>query len=73
MQAALRFVSSLEREVEVSKDEGLGAENLFQLIECVHSPYCQLLVRYPGIMETNSLRHKLHSVNLVSVCVCVCV
>ena len=49
------------------KEEGSGSEQLFQLVECVHAPYGQLLVRYPVTMETNALKHKLHGVNLVSV------
>ncbi len=59
----------------VAKEEGESGDNLFQLVECVHAPYCQLLVRYSVTMETNTLKHKLHNVNLVSVwriCVRVC-
>ncbi len=40
-------------------------KDLFRLVECVHAPYCQLLVRYPA-METKMLRQQLHGVDLVS-------
>lgn len=45
---------------EVSSDSGL-----FLLVECIHTPYCQLLVRYSS-METQVLKHNLHKVDLVS-------
>ena len=58
----LRFVKGLERAVSgcgQSLDDGV-----YLLIESVHSPYCQLLVKYQS-METQLLRHQLHSVQLV--------
>ena len=58
----MRFIGGLEREVGGSSDVG----RLFQLIEGIHTPYCQLLVRYP-VMETVLLKHKLHDINIVSV------
>ena len=67
VQAMLRFMASLEREVGGAKEE-MEVESvhkgLFGLVECVHSPYCQLLVRYPN-METQSLKHKLHLLDMV--------
>ena len=61
----LRFVKGLERAVS-----GCGQsldDSVYLLIESVHSPYCQLLVKYHS-METQLLRHQLHSVQLVHVC-----
>jgi hypothetical protein len=83
-QMALRFVKGLERAVSGC---GQSLEGVYLLVESIHSPYCQLLVKYPS-METQLLRHQLHSVKLVgrecitsrvplpninSYCVCVCV
>ena len=58
---ALRFVKGLERAVSGC---GQSLEGVYLLVESVHSPYCQLLVKYPT-METQLLRHQLHSVQLV--------
>ena len=58
---ALRFVKGLERAVSGC---GQSLEGVYLLVESVHSPYCQLLVKYPS-METQLLRRQLHSVQLV--------
>ena len=58
---ALRFVKGLERAVSGC---GQSLEGVYLLVESIHSPYCQLLVKYPS-METQLLRHQLHSVQLV--------
>ena len=44
---------------------GQGCGLLYELVECIHAPYCQLLVRYPA-METHLLKHKLHNIDMVS-------
>lgn len=63
-QASFKFLSGLERAVG---GEG-GGEALLGLVECVHGPFCQLLVRYPA-METHLLKQQLQTVNLVC-CMC---
>lgn len=60
-QMALRFVKGLERAMSGC---GQSLEGVYLLVESIHSPYCQLLVKYPA-METQLLRHQLHSVQLV--------
>lgn len=62
-QASLRFVSGLEREVGMANPA--ESAEIFQLVECVHSPFCQLLVRYPA-METHALKHSTQKWDTVS-------
>ena len=57
-------MSGLAREVGVAWETLEDDDGLFRLMECVHGPYCQLLVRYPA-METVLLKHKLHGVDMV--------
>ena len=45
----------------VQEERRLG---LFHLMESIHRPFCQQLVRYPA-METHLLRQQLHSIDLV--------
>ena len=59
---ALRFVKGLERAVSGC---GQPMDGVYLLVESVHSPYCQLLVKYHS-MEQKLLRQQLHSIQLVS-------
>lgn len=67
-QAALRFVKGLERAVSGC---GQPMEGLYLLVESIHSPYCQSLVKYHN-MELQLLRHQLHSIQLVRVAYLTC-
>lgn len=57
-------MSSLEREVGGAKGEEPGSESVFGVVECIHMPYCQVLVRYPSL-ESLLLKHKLHNIDMV--------
>ena len=59
---ALRFVKGLEIAVGGC---GQPLDGVYVLVESIHSPFCQLLVKYHS-METQLLRQQLHSIPLVS-------
>ena len=62
LQVCFKFLSGLDR--AVSGGGVAEGEALLEMVECVHSPYCQLLVRYPT-METQLLKQQLHTINMV--------
>ncbi len=59
-----KFLSDLEKAIQLTEEACVGGNAILELVECVHGPYCQLLVKYPT-METHMLKQQLHSVNLV--------
>ena len=56
----MRFIRGLEQALSSTGD----LKGVFGFVEAIHSPYCQLLVKYPA-METQLLKHQLHSVEVV--------
>ncbi|XP_064395035.1 conserved oligomeric Golgi complex subunit 7-like [Halichondria panicea] len=60
-QASMRFTQGLEQALSSMED----LNGVFVFVEAVHSPYCQLLVKYPA-METQLLKHQLHALQVSS-------
>ena len=60
LQASMRFIQGLEQALSSMED----LKGVFAFVEAVHSPYCQLLVKYPT-METQLLKHQLHTLQVV--------
>ena len=58
----MRFTQGLEQALSSMED----LNGVFVFVEAVHSPYCQLLVKYPA-METQLLKHQLHALQVVRI------
>ncbi|CAI8022797.1 Conserved oligomeric Golgi complex subunit 7, partial [Geodia barretti] len=62
-QQALKFVKGLEKMISEVPMPSPPLPSLFSLVEAVHAPFCQLLVRYPNL-EQQSLTHTLKDMQL---------
>lgn len=58
-QAACRFVKRLEKALNGAKD----LSDIYNVVEAIHTPYCQLLVHYPT-MEAQMFNQKLKTLEL---------